>query len=115
MYKRLTQRDEKKPNIIHTICENCSRNGNQCSGWDCAHALAERLAQYEDSGYSPDSLVDLPKVAYWEENPQQQGIYECTNCGFPDIHPEFRKRCSNCGIKMGGIKSQYDFSEKSAK
>lgn len=112
MYKRLTQRDEKKTYIIRTICENCSCNGKQCSGWDCAQVLAERLAKYEDSGYSPDALSDLAKVAYWESSPQQQGIYECTNCGFPDIHPEFRKRCSNCGMKMGGIKIQYDLSEE---
>lgn len=48
MLKRLTRRDENKPQIIHTVCENCTLNGNQCTGWDCAQVLATRLAEYED-------------------------------------------------------------------
>jgi len=102
MYKRLTQRDEKKPYIIRTKCENCGRNGNQCSGWDCAQALAERLAKYEDSGYSPEALIDADIFATWVST-DESGIYTCTHCGFPDTQPEFRKRCSNCGAKMRGI------------
>lgn len=102
MYERLTKRDEIKPSIIRTVCENCVNNGRQCSGWDCAQVLAQRLAAYEDTGYSPEHLANLDRLAYWVEY-DEPGIYKCTNCGFPDIHPEFRKRCSNCGMKMGGI------------
>lgn len=105
MYKRLTQRDEKKPYIIRTKCENCGRNGNQCSGWDCAQALAERLAKYEDSGYSPDVLTAADLTATWVCT-DEPGIYTCTRCGFPDTQPEFRKRCSNCGALMKGIDSE---------
>lgn len=107
MYKRLTKRDEKKPCIIRTICENCSRNGNQCSGWDCAQTLAERLAQYEDSGYSPDALSTADLTATWVCM-DEPGLYSCTRCGFPDTQPEFRKRCSNCGALMGGISCQFE-------
>ena len=64
MYKRLTQRDEKKPNIIRTVCENCTQNGNQCTGWDCAQALAGRLAEYED--IFPFSWEQIWEYYAWE-------------------------------------------------
>lgn len=103
MYKRLTRRNEKKPRIVYTECVNCEYNGDGCSGWNCAMALAKRLAEYEDTGCSPAEVVALNAPAYWEQT-EEAGLYKCTNCHFPDIQPEFRKRCSNCGARMQGVK-----------
>lgn len=44
---------------------------------------------------------ELVEVAHgrWQAT-DEAGIYTCSNCGFPDTRPEFRKRCSNCGAYM---------------
>lgn len=56
---RLTKRDKKNPNMIHTVCSNCEYKPDGCSGLQCAAALARRLAQYEDIGLSPAELAGL--------------------------------------------------------
>ena len=56
MLERLTKRDERKPEIVHTVCENCYCKGDHCSSWTCAQMLANRLADYEDTGYTPEEI-----------------------------------------------------------
>ena len=103
MFSRLTRRDMNKPWIVHTECTNCEAKSDSCKGWNCASVLAQRLAQYEDTGLSPDELSDLQQQAHWEQT-EVPGQYKCSHCEFPDIHPEFRKRCSNCGARMIGMR-----------
>jgi hypothetical protein len=56
MLERPTKRDERKPEIVHTVCENCICDGNRCFSWECAQILAKRLADYEDTGYTPEEI-----------------------------------------------------------
>ena len=84
MLKRLTERDENKPQIIHTICENCILNGNHCTGWDCAQVLARRLAEYEDG-----NLFTLEEI--WE-------YYAWDHLGDEEYKKNFRANYEACGF-----------------
>ena len=63
-YTRLTRRNANRPRIVYTICENCVLHNDHCAGWTCAAMLAERLAQYEDTGYSPAQITELSSTSH---------------------------------------------------
>ena len=98
-FTRLTQRDKKNPNIVHTICANCEYTPGSCSGWQCATALARRLAKYEDTGVSPKDVSKRQKRYIYLGMHHGGPAYQCPVCktslvGFP---PD---SCPACGTGM---------------
>lgn len=79
-FARLTQRDKKNPNIVHTICANCEYTPGSCSGWQCATALARRLAKYEDAGVAPKEISKRQKRYIYLGMHHGRPAYQCPVC-----------------------------------
>lgn len=59
--------------------------------------IYDRLAEYEDTGLTPDEISAKNKPAHWSINPD--GYYpQCSECG---ARPrEMTKYCAECGRRM---------------
>ena len=54
--KRLTVNDESGP---HLNCKNCPRRGHCNDLLDCIDAVVPVLAAYEETGYSPEEIMEI--------------------------------------------------------
>lgn len=44
----------------HVLCGACPRNKKECTGLDdCVYVLTKRLAEYEESGLSPEEIKNM--------------------------------------------------------
>ena len=98
-FTRLTQRDKKNPNIVLTLCANCEYTPGSCSGWQCATALARRLAKYEDAGLTPREIMNRQKRYIYLGTHNGEPAYQCPGCktsltGLPPVS------CPCCGMVM---------------
>lgn len=91
-------------------CAGCPKLANCWCSSDCADALAERLAKYEDTGLEPEEITVTPNGRWI---PISDGAWaECgegydTECGVDhtdmEIFREFTRLyhfCPNCGARM---------------
>lgn len=54
--QRLTMNGKNGP---HLNCENCPKKGSCNDSLDCVAAVVPVLAAYEETGFSPQSIMDM--------------------------------------------------------
>ena len=76
----------KEPNGYTANCDNCPNRLVHCyDSSDCAGALTERLAAYEDTNLTPSDIVDLRNEL-------------CLKCG--RYHEAHNGACEGCRWKV---------------
>lgn len=86
--------------------ERC--NGIKTGYWspEKKEALANALAEYENTGLMPDQIMELKErdtAKAPTEVDEYFGYYECPNCGmaiYASDRLESHKYCLNCGQKL---------------
>lgn len=69
--ERLTKRNG---NGFSINCEKCPKHGRCNDSMDCVEALSNRLAEYEDTGLTPDEIIKMGMM--FEDSKRYSGRLE---------------------------------------
>lgn len=105
--ERLTERFDNGQAAVMGCGENCKYDYKYCRNHyeDCPeiNRLYERLAEYEDTGLTPEQIMELK-----ERNTPKEAIYE--GDGYSDEEMVYDTWiCPNCGAKYEVDYDDYDF------
>ena len=105
--ERLTERFDNGQAAVMGCGENCKYDYKYCRNHyeDCPeiNRLYERLAEYEDTGLTPEQIMELK-----ERNTPKEAIYE--GDGYSDEEMAYDTWiCPNCGAKYEVDYDDYDF------
>lgn len=105
--ERLTERFDNGQAAVMGCGENCKYDYKYCRNHyeDCPeiNRLYERLAEYEDTGLTPEEILELK-----ERNTPKEAIYE--GDGYSDEEMVYDTWiCPNCGAKYEVDYDDYDF------
>ena len=110
--ERLTERFDNGQAAVMGCGENCKYDYKYCRNHyeDCPeiNRLYERLAEYEDTGLTPEQIMGLkerntPKEAIYEGDGYSEGemvydVWICPNCGVKyEVDYEDYDFCPDCG------------------
>ena len=105
--ERLTERFDNGQAAVMGCGENCKYDYKYCRNHyeDCPeiNRLYERLAEYEDTGLTPEQIMELK-----ERNTPKEAIYE--GDGYSEGEMVYDVWiCPNCGVKYEVDYEDYDF------
>ena len=110
--ERLTERFDNGQAAVMGCGENCKYDYKYCRNHyeDCPeiNRLYERLAEYEDTGLTPEQIMELkerntPKETIYEGDGYSEGemvydVWICPNCGVKyEVDYEDYDFCPDCG------------------
>ena len=108
--ERLTERFDNRQAAVMGCGENCKYDYKYCRNHyeDCPeiNRLYERLAEYEDTGLTPQEIMELKErdtAKAPREICDEYGYFVCPSCGnsiYASDDFESHKFCLNCGQRV---------------
>ena len=107
--ERLTERFDNGQAAVMGCGENCKYDYKYCRNHyeDCPeiNKIYERLAEYEDTGLTPEQIMELKErdaAKAPAEADEDFGYFKCPSCGTNIIADDFNdhKFCLNCGQRL---------------
>ena len=106
---RLTERFNNGQAAVMGCGENCKYDYKYCRNHyeECPeiNKIYERLAEYEDTGLTPEEIIELKErdtAKSPAEADEDFGYFKCPSCGTNIIADDFNdhKFCLNCGQRL---------------